>query len=208
MTSSVVNGTGKEVCKLKLAVLGDKQVGKSSLLTRYAKGKFNPIYLHTRGGDIVEKKLKINGINMELSIVDSAGHHYVRSLIKTLYRNVHGIMIVYDVTREKTFDSLLQWLHEITLVNTNNPYIVLVGNKNDLNQHLKVSSERAQGFAAQKGLPLFEVSAKSGDKVKEAFINLIEGTYAEKLPGDFFVDSIVLSAPTDDDEDTKQCCNS
>jgi len=208
LTMAYFVGSESDIGRLKIAVLGDKQVGKTSLLTRYARGTYSPIYLHTQGADIVEKKLRINGVDMELSLIDSAGHNYVRTLIKSIYRNVHGIMLVYDVTRDNTFTSLEHWIEEIHGVNSNNPYIVLVGNKNDLADLKTVLPDRVKEFARQMGLLNFEVSAKTGEQVSDTFHRFIEGTYANRLPGEFVVDSIKLApkSPNDDEKD-KQCCS-
>ncbi|KAK7463229.1 hypothetical protein BaRGS_00038190, partial [Batillaria attramentaria] len=98
--ATVPNGT--QLRKVKVAVIGDKHVGKTSLITRYVRNDFTPHYTYTQGGDMENVDVVINNNKVHLVLVDAAGHHYVRSLIKTLYRDVQAILIVFDITRENT----------------------------------------------------------------------------------------------------------
>lgn len=169
---------------IKLAILGDKQVGKTSLLARYEHGCFNPTYLHTRGGDLTEKVIEQEKRTLHVTIIDSAGHKYVRSLIKTLYRDVHGIMLVFDVTKRASFEALEKWMYEISLVNTSNPFIVIVANKTDLIEYSKVPSEEADMYAQRRDLDFLECSAKTGLNVVEAFNRLLDRTSCSRIPID------------------------
>ncbi|GFO37052.1 ras-related protein rab-18 [Plakobranchus ocellatus] len=176
---------GKSQHYLKLAILGEKQVGKTSLVTRYTLGDFNPHYLYTKaGGDITHKDLQIQGKPVHVTIIDSAGHKYVRSLIKTLYRDVHGIMLVYDVTRKNTFERLDDWLREIERVNTSHPLILLVGNKMDLEKYSQVDIDQAEMSAHRHNLGHIQCSAKTGLNVVKAFETLLHSTVLEKLPNE------------------------
>ncbi|XP_070178151.1 uncharacterized protein [Littorina saxatilis] len=141
MAARHVTGRGRV---LRVAVVGDKQVGKTSLVTRYSHDVFSPHYTYTQGGDLENVVVTINDKNVHVTIVDAAGHRYVRSLIKTLYRDVQGILVVYDVTRRATFDSVQEWIRQIELVNTSSPVIFVVGNKQDLTSHRCVPEEEAQ----------------------------------------------------------------
>ncbi|CAL1536000.1 unnamed protein product, partial [Lymnaea stagnalis] len=166
---------------LKFAILGDKQVGKSSLLNRYTKDIFNYTYLQTREGVEVTKVIDIDGVRIQLSIVDSAGQYKMNSVVKSLYRDVHGILLVYDVTRKSTFESLQEWLAQIEMVNSYDPFVVIVGNKCDIESHRKVPLDYAESFAESKNLCLMESSAQTGQGVKEAFHQLILGMCQKKI---------------------------
>ncbi|KAK3747647.1 hypothetical protein RRG08_024795 [Elysia crispata] len=172
----------KPTYHLKLAILGEKQVGKSSLVTRFTHDTFNPTYLYTKGGDITEQIVQQEKRTLRITIIDSAGHKYVRSLIKTLYRDVHGIMLVFDVTRRNTFEALDKWMQEINLVNQNKPVILVVGNKSDLGDFAQVSSEEAEMYAQMNDFNYIECSAKTSLNVATAFEKLIEFTVCNILP--------------------------
>ncbi|GFS15551.1 Ras-related protein Rab-34-like [Elysia marginata] len=193
---------------LKLAILGDKQVGKTSLLARFEHDCFNPTYLHTKGGDITEKLIEQEKRSLKVTVIDSAGHKYVRSLIKTLYRDVHGIMLVFDVTNRNTFKALEKWMTEINVVNAGNPYIVVVANKTDLQEHSKVPSEEAAIYAARQDLDYIECSAKTGLNVTAAFDRLLERAAYNTVPAEPISTSIRLSngGSKNDMATKKPCC--
>ncbi|RUS77297.1 hypothetical protein EGW08_014924 [Elysia chlorotica] len=142
---------GKPHYNIKVAVLGEKQVGKTSLVARYTYNTFNHNYLQTKGGDITDKAIQHENKPIHVCIIDSAGHRYVRSLIKSLYREVHGILLVYDVTRRSTFEALDDWMDQISL------------------------------FVQRRDLQHVECSAKTAQGVSDAFDHLIHRTLSSKL---------------------------
>ncbi|XP_025083259.1 ras-related protein RabC-like isoform X1 [Pomacea canaliculata] len=189
------NGRTAEV---KVALVGDKHVGKTSLLTRFLRGTFSQHYHHTRGGDIEYMDFPLNGTTIRVKLIDSAGHRRVRSLIKSLYRDAHALLVVFDVTREKTLESVPDWIQEINQVNTSNPVIFLVGSKQDLTPYRTVQPERAQQMSDLTKLPYYETSSRTGHNVSRAFTDLIRLTYhnltmkgGDKLD-DGFADSVRL----------------
>ncbi|XP_021359674.1 ras-related protein Rab-3A-like isoform X2 [Mizuhopecten yessoensis] len=117
---------------VKIAVIGNNTVGKTSLSMRYIYGDFHPGYFHTRGGDIYLKQIKVLDQLVNLKLIDTAGHAYQRSLIGPLYKDADGVIIQYDVTNEKTFNALADWI--IAARDQKCREVVLVGNKMDLCQ--------------------------------------------------------------------------
>lgn len=179
--------------KVKVAVVGDKQVGKTSLITRFLHGEFSHHYIYTKGGDLEHTAFAIDDQHtVDLVLVDAAGHQYVRSLTKTLYRDVQAVLIVFDVTRENTLKSVEEWQRQIQLVNTTKPPILLAGNKQDLTSHRKVGTEQAEHVSQHLRLPYFETSARTGKNVKETFTRLVSEAW-KTLPLCVPEESIVLS---------------
>ncbi|KAL8588515.1 hypothetical protein ACOMHN_043864 [Nucella lapillus] len=167
---------------LKVAVIGDKQVGKTSLIRRYVHDTFSPHYTYTLGGDLQKMDVIVNNVTVQVTLVDAAGSQYVRTLIKTLYRKVHALLVVFDLTRVTTFDSVPEWLEQIRLVNGSNPVIFLVGNKQDMTLYRSVPKEEAKIFSQLQGLEYYETSARTGRCVTQTFSRLVKTAWQRALP--------------------------
>eukprot|EP01083_Nonionella_stella_P172877 594594_1 len=98
---------------LKVVMVGDSGVGKSSLLKRFANRDFTGDYISTIGVDFEIKTLEIDGKTVKLQIWDTAGQERFRTITSSYYRGAHGIIIVYDITDKESFDNVRQWLFEI-----------------------------------------------------------------------------------------------
>ncbi|XP_065606072.1 ras-related protein Rab-18-B-like [Cyrtonyx montezumae] len=165
-----MDGTGITV---KLILIGDSAVGKSSLLLRFVEGSFEPSLKPTICVDFKVKKMVIDGHTVQLAIWDTAGQERFRSLNPSYYRGTQGIVLVYDVTRKDTFTGLENWLNELEIYTTkNNTVKMLVGNKTDKPDR---EVERREGlqFAKKRSLLFIETSAKTEDGVQHAFEELV-----------------------------------
>ncbi|KAL8588514.1 hypothetical protein ACOMHN_043863 [Nucella lapillus] len=149
---------------LKVAVIGDKQVGKTSLIRRYVHETFSPHYTYTLGGDIEKMDVTISNVNVQVTLIDAAGHKYARSLIKSLYRDVHAIIVVFDLTKDTTFKSVSEWLKQIEMVNTDSPVIFLVGNKQDVTSHRSVHYDEAEFIYVPLENIILSATADQGEK--------------------------------------------
>ncbi|CAI0383969.1 unnamed protein product [Linum tenue] len=107
---------------------------------------------------------------LKFSQWDTAGQERFRTITSSYYRGAHGIIIVYDVTDEESFNNVKQWLSEIDRYASENVNKLLVGNKSDLTANRVVSYETAKAFADEIGIPFMETSAKSSTNVEEAFM--------------------------------------
>ncbi|KAJ6414941.1 hypothetical protein OIU84_003863 [Salix udensis] len=107
---------------------------------------------------------------IKLQIWDTAGQERFRTITSSYYRGAHGIIIVYDVTDQESFDNVKQWLNEIDRYASENVNKVLVGNKSDLTANKVVSYETAKAFADEIGIPFMETSAKNAFNVEQAFM--------------------------------------
>ncbi|XP_004080935.4 ras-related protein Rab-18 [Oryzias latipes] len=159
---------------LKILIIGESGVGKSSLLLRFTEDTFDPEQSATIGVDFKVKTISVDGNKAKLAIWDTAGQERFRTLTPSYYRGAQGVILVYDVTRRETFTKLDNWLNELETYCTRNDLVkMLVGNKIDKESH---EVDRAEGlkFARKHSTLFIEASAKTKDGVQCAFEELVE----------------------------------
>ncbi|GAY55641.1 hypothetical protein CUMW_165760 [Citrus unshiu] len=154
----------------KLLLIGDSGVGKSCLLLRFADDSYLDSYISTIGVDFKIRTVEQDGKTVKLQIWDTAGQERFRTITSSYYRGAHGIIIVYDVTDQESFNNVKQWLNEIDRYASENVNKLLVGNKCDLTDKKVVSYETAKAFADEIGIPFMETSAKDSMNVEQAFM--------------------------------------
>lgn len=154
----------------KLLLIGDSGVGKSCLLIRFADDTYTESYISTIGVDFKIRTIELEGKTVKLQIWDTAGQERFRTITSSYYRGAHGIIIVYDVTDQESFDNVKQWLHEIDRYATDDVNKLLVGNKSDLTSKKVVTYEAAKEFADSVGMEFLETSAKNATNVEKAFM--------------------------------------
>lgn len=159
---------------LKIVLIGESGVGKTNLLSRFARDQFNPDSKTTIGVEFATKTLTILDKKVKAQIWDTAGQERYRAITSAYYRGAVGAMLVYDITASLTFSSLDRWLKELRENADHNIVVMLVGNKNDMVDLRAVSREDGMNFAKEKDLLFIETSAKDAVNVQESFLNLIE----------------------------------
>ena len=148
-------------------------VGKSSLLSKYVKGIFPVSPVPTIAIEFATKIVQIKeGGYIKAQIWDTAGQERFRTITSSYYRGAHGIIIVYDVTDQDSFNNVKTWLHEIDRYANENVVKLLVGNKADLTAKKVVSYETAKEFADSLGIEFVETSAKNSTNVETAFMTM------------------------------------
>lgn len=158
---------------LKVIILGDSGVGKTSLMNQYVNKKFSNQYKATIGADFLTKEVFVDDRQVTMQIWDTAGQERFQSLGVAFYRGADCCVLVYDVTSPNSFKSLDAWRDEFLIQASprdpeNFPFVV-IGNKSDLESRA-VSSKRAQGWCQSKNnIPYFETSAKEATNVDQAF---------------------------------------
>jgi small GTP-binding protein len=161
--------------KMKLVMLGEGRVGKTSLLQRFMSNTFDEAQPSTTTATMYAstKMTTDKGVSCNVAIWDTAGQEKYHALGPIYYRDAHGAFIAYDITDKDSFDKVKVWLRELHQVVGDGIPIVIVGNKVDLERSRKVSAKEAEEWAQQHGAHHFQCSAKLGLKVTEAFQALV-----------------------------------
>ena len=159
---------------IKVCLLGEANVGKTSLLYRYIENKFIDNYKATLGVNLLKKEANIEGYGLiTIQIWDLGGQESFKSLRKLYLEGANGALIIFDMTKSKTFEKLSDWVGDFKEARGEQP-ILLVGNKTDLIDNIKVNENEASDFANKHGMEFIKTSAKTGENVEVAFLNLIK----------------------------------
>jgi len=155
-------------------LIGDSGVGKSCILLRFADDTYTESYISTIGVDFKIKTIHLNNKTIKLQIWDTAGQERFRTITSSYYRGAHGIIVVYDITDQVSFNNVKMWLQEINRYANENVNKLLVGNKNDLASKRVVEAAVAQEFADSNNIPFLETSAKIAQNVERPFFLMAE----------------------------------
>jgi len=158
---------------IKVPLLGEAAVGKTSIAKYLSGGVFREDYELTVGVDIFIRFLQYNGLTFKLLLWDIAGQRRFSPLRKIFYRGAKGALIVFDITRSETFKMVPSWINDLQQHEPNTPF-VLVGNKLDLNGKRVVDKEAGEKLARYYKTAYFETSAKTGEGIVEAVKYLIK----------------------------------
>ncbi|KAL3360200.1 hypothetical protein AABB24_016612, partial [Solanum stoloniferum] len=161
----------------KIVIIGDSAVGKSNLLTRYARNEFNLHSKATIGVEFQTQTLEIDGKEVKAQIWDTAGQERFRAVTSAYYRGAFGALVVYDISRRTTFDSIPRWLDELKTHSDTTVARMLVGNKCDLENIRAVSVEEGKSLAESEGMFFMETSALDSTNVNKAFEIVIREIY-------------------------------
>ncbi|XP_076881618.1 ras-related protein RABA5a-like [Bidens hawaiensis] len=161
----------------KIVLIGDSAVGKSNLLARFARDEFYPNSKSTIGVEFQTQKIEIKGKEIKAQIWDTAGQERFRAVTSAYYRGAVGALLVYDISRRQTFDSIGRWLNELHTHSDMNVVSILVGNKSDLKDVREVSTEEGKLLAESEGLFFMETSALDSSNVTAAFETVVKEIY-------------------------------
>ncbi|XP_037724026.1 ras-related protein Rab-18 [Drosophila subpulchrella] len=158
---------------IKLLVIGESGVGKSSLIRRFVENKFDENHDVTIGMDFKSKVMNVDGIDYKVALWDTAGAERFRSLTPSFYRKALGAILVYDITNRDSLVKLEAWLAELDSYSDNpNIAIIVVGNKID--QERVVDREEGRKFARKHRALFIETSAKCDQFVSDVFKDVVE----------------------------------
>ncbi|KPI37657.1 GTP-binding protein ypt2 [Cyphellophora attinorum] len=157
---------------IKLLLIGDSGVGKSCCLLRFSEDSFTPSFITTIGIDFKIRTIDLDGKRVKLQIWDTAGQERFRTITTAYYRGAMGILLVYDVTDEKSFNNIRTWFSNVEQHASEGVNKILIGNKCDWEDKRAVSTEQGQALADELGIPFLEVSAKSNINIEKAFYSL------------------------------------
>jgi Ras-related protein Rab-7A len=197
---------------LKVIILGDSGVGKTSLMNQYVNKKFSNQYKATIGADFLTKDVMVDDRLVTMQIWDTAGQERFQSLGVAFYRGADCCVLVFDVTVPKTFETLDSWRDEFLIQASprdpeNFPFVVL-GNKIDMDNRA-ISTKRAMSWCVGKNnIPYFETSAKESVNVEQAFQTIAKNALKQEADVDMYndiPDQINLSATDAPKEDNCGC---
>uniref|UniRef100_A0A8C6HZT7 small monomeric GTPase n=1 Tax=Mus spicilegus TaxID=10103 RepID=A0A8C6HZT7_MUSSI len=150
----------------KLLLIGDSGVGKTCVLFRFSEDAFNSTFISTIGIDFKIRTIELDGKRIKLQIWDTAGQERFRTITTAYYRGAMGIMLVYDITNEKSFDNIRNWIRNIEEHASADVEKMILGNKCDVNDKRQVSKERGEKLALDYGIKFMETSAKANINVE------------------------------------------
>ncbi|CAD6583184.1 MAG: GTP-binding protein [Tremellales sp. Tagirdzhanova-0007] len=157
---------------IKLLLIGDSGVGKSCLLLRFCDDSWTPSFITTIGIDFKIRTIELDGKRIKLQIWDTAGQERFRTITTAYYRGAMGILLVYDVTDEKSFNNIRTWHSNIEQHASSGVNKILIGNKCDYEEKRAVSLDQGRALADEFGLRFLETSAKANEGVEEGFFTL------------------------------------
>jgi len=157
---------------IKLLLIGDSGVGKSCLLLRFSDDSFTPSFITTIGIDFKIRTIELDGKRIKLQIWDTAGQERFRTITTAYYRGAMGILLVYDVTDDKSFANIRNWIRNIEQHASENVNKILIGNKCDLLDKKMIDTAKGKALADEYGIKFMETSAKNSINVEDAFITL------------------------------------
>jgi len=187
-SSSSSSSASGDLVQLKLLLIGDSAVGKTSLLLRYVDDKFSPSFVATIGIDFKVKRVNIDGADVRLQLWDTAGQERFRTITTSYFRGAHGILVVFDMSMRASFASVANWVAQLrdtvaaAEASGGGVALVLVGTKADLAEKLQVTEAEGAALAEQYGMRFFATSAKYNSGIKEAFDVLAREALAKAAP--------------------------
>ena len=158
---------------LKVIIIGDSMVGKTSLMLRYTDNQFLAESMPTIGLDFKMKELRWKDCDVKLQIWDTAGQDKYRIIAQAYYKGANGVILAYDCTSRKSFDNISSWMNEISQNSDKQPPTVLIATKVDLSDRQEVGSDEGRQKALELGLSFYETSALSGVNIENAIEGLV-----------------------------------
>jgi len=157
---------------IKLVLLGEANVGKTSLVYRFIENKFRENYKSTLGVNLLKKDMEIDEYGgVSAQIWDLGGQESFKSLRQLYLEGANGALLVYDMTSKKSFEKLNEWVQSFREARDDAP-IILIGNKSDLKKQIKITESESGEYANANNMVLIITSAKTGQNVEQAFVKL------------------------------------
>jgi Ras-related protein Rab-1A len=158
---------------LKILLIGDTQVGKTSLLLNYTDHIFPEEHIATIGVEYKDKFIIKDNYNIRLQIWDTAGQERFHSITKNIYRNANGVLFVYDITNQESFNNIKNWIKDLQNVGKDIKGVI-IGNKIDLEKNRIITKEDLEEIAKKYEMPFLETSVKNNININEAFELIID----------------------------------
>jgi len=169
----------KKEISFKMLIIGDSQVGKTSLLLKYVDDIFPESHISTIGIEFRDKILIKDDYSITLHIWDSAGQERFRSITKNIYRNTNGVLFVYDITNKVTFRNIKNWIKDTENIDKEIKGVI-IGNKIDLEDKREITKEEIQELGNKYNMPVMECSAKNNIGIEKGFELLVDELLKDK----------------------------
>ncbi len=166
--------SGKRIYRFKVVVLGDPEVGKTSMILRFTENVFRKTYIMSIGVNVTTKIIELGDAQVEFVIWDIAGQSKFDLARRSFYEGASGQLIMFDLTRPSTFDSVAKWHRDIKLTRQKDIPGFVIGNKSDLVSRVVVTRDDIEPCVTGLGLEYIETSALTGKNVQAAFIKLAQ----------------------------------
>jgi small GTP-binding protein len=166
--------SGKRIYRFKIAVIGDPEVGKTSMILRFTENVFRKTYIMSIGVNVTTKLIELGDAQVEFVIWDIAGQSKFDLARRSFYEGASGQLIVFDLTRPSTFESVAKWHRDIKLSRMKDIPGFVIGNKSDLINLIAVTRDEIDPCVASLSLDYIEASALTGKNVQAAFIKLAQ----------------------------------
>jgi small GTP-binding protein len=163
----------------KIILIGDSNIGKTSLINRYINRNFTEKYICTIGVDFMMKTIIHESCRIKLQIWDTAGMEKYKQITVSYYRGAQAAIVCFDLTNMSTFKSVKRWIDDFNQNQPTGKLIIIVGNKSDLVEEREVSKEEIDKFIEMNGYIYFECSARQGEGIDEMFLQLAKRLYEE-----------------------------
>ncbi|XP_042362085.1 ras-related protein Rab-25-like [Plectropomus leopardus] len=199
----------------KVVLIGESGVGKSNLLSRFTKNEFNHDTRTTIGVEFSTRTVQLDNYTIKAQIWDTAGLERYRAITSAYYRGAVGALLVYDISKHLTYESVDRWLKELFDNTDQHIVVMLVGNKRDLESLRTVPTEEAKDFAEKRGLMFMETSALDSTNVELAFSEILTAIHMKVISRQVTrgsISAVTLSDPIgpsrEAHEGNKGCCKS
>ena len=210
---------------IKVVLIGDSGVGKTSIIQRYVNDEYDPNIIFSSSAQFLTKTIELNELQtVKFDIWDTAGQEKFRALAKIFYKDARVIILVYDITNKVSFENLQQyWFKEIEENSISDAIIVIVGNKSDLYEIEQVTDEEGQKYADEKKAIFKKTSALSNRNIDSLFNDIakkyfnpnydyqaedkkIKKEYLEKKLQEKTIDEENINLSMKKDENNSNCC--
>ena len=162
---------------IKVILVGDSGVGKTNIMSKYLKDQFMEFSKSTIGVEFNSKTFNHEGHKIKAQIWDTAGQERYKAITSAYYKGAKGAFIVYDITKKSTFESVDNWINDLKSKGDPNLIMIIIGNKNDLEEERKVTKEEGEEKAKSFGCAFLETSALSGDNIEMAFELMVSSVF-------------------------------
>jgi len=173
--------------KLKILLIGDTAVGKTSMILKYCEDKFLDTHLATIGVEFKSKTIYTDKYKVTLNVWDTAGQERFKSITKTFFNNTNGVIFVYDITSNDSFNGVKNWIKDSVMFGKFES--ILCGNKVDLDSQRQVKFDTLKEYGIKEKMQVIETSAKTGVNIDKAFRMLVDlilsGRSDEELLSEF-----------------------